>query len=67
MMTLQGLPEDLRKGIDINLHSHYYRVAEQGVIMMKISTIDELRMYDLPRLSKSTATFISGLFIFWMS
>ena len=64
MMTLEGLPEDLRKVIDINLHSHCYRVAEQGVIMMKISVIDELRMYDLPRYSKSTATFISALLTF---
>ena len=32
--------------------------------MMKISVIDELRMYDLPRHSKSTATFISGLLTF---
>ena len=32
--------------------------------MMKISVINELRMYDLPRHSKSTATFISGLLTF---
>ena len=32
--------------------------------MMKISVIDELRMYDLPRHSKSTAAFISGLLTF---
>ena len=64
MITLEGLPKDLRKIIDINLHSHCYRVAEQGVIMMKISVIDELRMYDLPRHSKSTATFIGALLTF---
>ena len=64
MMTLERLPKDLRKGIDIHLHTHCYRVTEQGVIMMKISVIDELRMYDLPRHSKSTATVISGLLTF---
>ena len=64
MMALEGFPEDLRKVIHINLHSHCYRVTEQGVIMMKIFVIDELRMYDLPRHSKSTATFISGLLTF---
>ena len=32
--------------------------------MMKISVINELRMYDLPRHSKSTATFINGLLNF---
>ena len=64
MMALEGFPEDLHKVIHINLHSHCYRVTEQGVIMMKISVIDELRMYDLPRHSKSTATFISGLLTF---
>jgi len=64
MMALEGFPEDLRKVIHINLHSHCYRVKEQGVIMMKISVIDELRMYDLPRHSKSTTAFISGLLTF---
>ena len=64
MMALEGFPEDLRKVININLHSHCYRVTEQGVIMMKIFVIDELRMYDLPRHSKSTTTFISGLLTF---
>jgi hypothetical protein len=64
MMALEGFPEDLHKVIHINLHSHCYRVTEQGVIMMKISIIDELRMYDLPRHSKSTATFISDLLTF---
>ena len=56
MMALEGFPEDLRKIIHINLHSHCSRVTEQGVIMMNISVIDELRMYDLPRHSKSIAT-----------
>ena len=32
--------------------------------MLKKSVIDELRMYDLPRHSKSTATVISGLLTF---
>ena len=64
MMALEELPEDLRKGININLHSHYYRVIEQGVIMIKIFVINELRMYDLPMHSKSTASFISGLLNF---
>ena len=36
MMALEGLPEDLCKGIDINMHTHCYRVTKQGVIMMKI-------------------------------
>ena len=64
MMALEGFPKDLRNVTHIKLHSHCYRVTEQGVIMMKISVIDELRMYDLPRHSKSTATFISGLLTF---
>ena len=64
MMALEGLPEDLRKIIDINLHSHCYRVTEQGVIMIKIYVLNELRMYDLPNHSKSTASFISGLLNF---
>ena len=64
IMALEELLEDLHKGIDINLHSHCYRVKEQGIIMMKISVIDELRMYDLPRHSKSTTAFISGLLTF---
>jgi len=64
MMTLERLPKDLRKGIDIHLHTHCYRVTEQDVIMMKMFVIDELRMYDLPKHSKSTATFISGLLTF---
>ena len=64
MMELEGFSKDLHKVIHINLHSLCYRVTEQGVIMMKISVIDELRMYDLPRHSKSTATVISGLLTF---
>ena len=39
---------------------------EQGVIMVKISVINELRMYDLPKHSKSTASAISGFLILWM-
>ena len=31
---------------------------------MEISVIDELRMYDLPKNSKSTANFINGLLNF---
>src|SRR6185312_15078871 len=41
--------------------SHCYRVTEQGVIMIKVYVINELRMYDLPKHSKSTTSFISGL------
>ena len=41
MIALEGLPEDLHKGIDINMHTHCYRVMKQGVIMMKISAINE--------------------------
>ena len=64
MIALEGLLEDLHKIIDINLHSHCYRVTEQGFIMIKIYVINELRMYDLPKHSKSTASFISGLLNF---
>ena len=64
MMALEGLPEDLRKSIDINLHSHCYWVTEQDFIMIKIYVINELRMYVLPKHSKSTASFISGLLNF---
>ena len=64
MMALEGFPEDLRKDIHINLHSHCYRVTKQGVIMMKISVIDELRMYDLPKHCKSTSSFIIVLLNF---
>ena len=64
MMTLEGLPEDLRKDIDIHLHTHCYRVTEQGVIMMKMFVIGELRMFDLPEHCKSTAKFITDLLSF---
>ena len=64
MMALEGLPEDLRKGININMHSHYYRVTEQGVITMRMSTINEYRMFDLPKHCKSTARFITDLLSF---
>ena len=64
MMVLEGLPEDLCKSFDINLHSHCYWVTEQGFIMIKIYVINELRMYVLPKHSKSTSSFISGLFNF---
>ena len=61
MMALEGLPKELLKK---TLHPHYYRVTEQGVIMVKISVINELRMYDLPKHSKSTASAISGFLNF---
>ena len=61
MMALEGLPEELLKK---TLRPHYYRVMEQGVIMVKISVINELRMYDLPKHSKSTAGAISGFLNF---
>ena len=64
MMTLEGLPEDLRKDIHIHLHTHCYRVTEQDVIMMKMFVIDELRMFDLPKHRKSTAKFITNLLSF---
>ena len=64
MIALEGLPEDLRKGIDINMHTHCYRVMEQGVIMMKMFAINEYRMFDLPKHSKSTARFITDLLSF---
>ena len=64
MMALDGLHEDLHKGIDIHIQSHCYRVMEQGIIMMKISVINELRMYDLPKHSKSTTSAISGFLNF---
>ena len=64
MVALEELPKDLRKSIDINLHSHCYRVTEQGFIMIKIYVINELRMYVLPKHSKSIASFISGLLNF---
>ena len=64
MIALEGLPEDLRKGININMHTHCYRVTKQGVIMMKISSINEYRMFDLPKHCKSTAKFITDLLSF---
>ena len=64
MMALEGLPEELLKYIHDYILPHCYRVTEQGVIMMKIFDIDELRMYDLQKHSKSTTSFISGLFNF---
>ena len=64
MMALEALLEKLHKGIDIHIQSHCYRVMEQGIIMMKISVINELRMYDLPKHSKSIASAISGLLNF---
>ena len=64
MMALEGLSEELVKHIRIYMLPHCYRVTEKGVIMMKIFAIDELRMYDLPKHSKSTASFINGLLNF---
>ena len=61
MMALEGLPEELLKK---TLRPHCYRVTEQGIIMVKISVINELRMYDLPKHSKSTASAISGFLNF---
>jgi len=61
MMALEGLPEEL---LMKTLRPHCYRVTEQGVIMVKISIINELRMYDLPKHSKSIASAISGLLNF---
>ena len=60
-MALEGLLEELLKK---TLRPHYYRVTEQGVIMMKISVVNELRMYDLPKHSKSTTSAISGFLNF---
>ena len=64
MIALEGLPEDLRKGIDINMHTHCYRVTEQDVIMMKMFAINEYMMFDLPKHCKSTARFITDLISF---
>ena len=61
MMALEGLTEELLKK---TLRPHCYRVMEQGVIMVKISVINELMMYDLPKHSKSTASAISGFLNF---
>ena len=61
MIALEGLLEELLKE---TLRPHYYRVMEQDVIMLKKSVIDELRMYALPKHSKSIASAISGLLNF---
>ena len=61
MMALEGLSKELLKK---TLRPHYYRVTEQGVIMMKISVVNELRMYDLPKHNKSIASVISGFLNF---
>ena len=64
IIALEGLPEDLCKGIDINMHTHCYRITEQGILMMKMFAINEYRMFDLPMHSKSTARFITDLLSF---
>jgi hypothetical protein len=64
LMALEGLPEDLRKGIHEEILPHCYQVTEQSVILMNIAVIDELRMYDLPRHRKSFANLINGLLAF---
>ena len=64
MMALEGLHEELLKYIHESILPHYYQVTEQGVIIVKISVINELRMYDLPKHSKSTASAISGFLNF---
>jgi hypothetical protein len=64
LMALEGLPEDLRKGIHEEILPHCYQVTEQGVIMMNEAVIDELRMYDLPRHRKSFADLINNLLAF---
>ena len=64
MIALEGLPEDLHKGIDINMYTLCYRVTEQGVIMMKMFAINEYRMFDLPKHCKSTAKFKTDLLSF---
>jgi hypothetical protein len=64
LMALEGLPEDLRKGIHEEILPHCYQVTEQSVIMMNEAVIDELRMYDLPRHLKSFANLISDLLAF---
>jgi hypothetical protein len=45
-MALEGLPEDLHKGIHEEILPHCYQVAERGVIIMNIVVMDELRMCD---------------------
>jgi hypothetical protein len=64
LMALEGLPKDLCKDIIKSIPRHYYQRTEQGVIMMEIDSIIELRMYDLPKHSKSTSNLISGLLTF---
>ena len=64
MMALEELLEELVKYIRIYMLPHCYRVAEKGVIMMKIFAIDELRMFDLPKHCKSTVSFITSLLSF---
>jgi hypothetical protein len=64
LMALEGLPEDLRKGIYDEIVPHCYQVTEQGVVMMNEAVISELRMYDLPRHHKSFANLIIGLLAF---
>jgi hypothetical protein len=64
LMALEGVHEDLHKDIIKSICRHCYQITEQGVIMMKIDSINELRMYDLPKHSKSTANVISGLLNF---
>jgi hypothetical protein len=39
LMALEGLPEDLRKGIHEEILPHCYQVAERGVIMMNIAVM----------------------------
>jgi hypothetical protein len=60
LMALEGLPEDLRKDIIKNILCHCYQITEQGVIMMEIDSINELRMYNLPKHTKSISNLISG-------
>jgi hypothetical protein len=64
LMALEGLPEDLRKDIIKNILRHCYQITEQGVIMMEIDSINELRMCNLPKHSKSISNLISGLLTF---
>ena len=58
------IKQGLLKGVNETLRPHCYQVTEQGVIMMKMFIINELRMYDLPKHSKSMTSFISGLLSF---
>ena len=64
MMALEGLLEDLCKGININMHTHGYRVMKQGIIMMKISSINKYSMFDLRKHCKSAVSFITSLLSF---